>query len=188
MIALKHWLFQHITPIGSLFGLALVGVVAALGTAVDWPALVGITGIPLSVLFFVQKQRLEELTLFRDLFRDFNVRYDGLNERLADIALEESEPLTLQDRKTLVDYFNLCSEEYLYYRQGYILPEAWSAWVAGMMQYYSNPRVRAFWDQELLTGSYYGMDSRLLKQVQSKLKHSAPRVLQRVPDSLVGAR
>ncbi len=70
-------------------------------------------GAVLGFCFIVQKQKLEELRLFRDLFTDFNCRYDEMNEKLENILtgnqIEDSKL-----RKTLVDYFNLCAEEYLF--------------------------------------------------------------------------
>lgn len=35
-----------------------------------------------SALYFIQKQKLEELRLFKELFVNFNSRYDGFNESL----------------------------------------------------------------------------------------------------------
>lgn len=40
---------------------------------------------------------------------------------------EENEGVQLgqEDAATLYRYFNLCAEEYLYYKRGYIYPEVW---------------------------------------------------------------
>ena len=59
---------------------------------------------------------------------------------------------------TLNDYFNLCGEEYLFYRRGYIYPEVWKSWVAGMKIYYANERIKKLWAQELSNQSYYGLN------------------------------
>lgn len=42
----------------------------------------------LSLIFLVQKQRLEELRLFKELFAGFNARYDRMNGQLMRIATE----------------------------------------------------------------------------------------------------
>jgi hypothetical protein len=57
----------------------------------------------------------------------------------------------------LFDYFNLCGEEYLFYSQGYVYPEVWKAWFNGMEFFRPNPRIRQLWNEELKTGSYYGL-------------------------------
>ena len=64
-------------------------------------------------------------------------------------------PVTLEKR--LVDYFNLCAEEFLYYQRGYIYPTVWQAWCRGMFQYLRIKAVRELWESEVKTGSYYGL-------------------------------
>ena len=110
-----------------------------------------------SFSYFFQKQKLEEISLFRSLFDKFNERYNQMNERLNKIlVLEQNSSLSLNDVILLYDYFNLCAEEYLYYRLGYILPEVWQSWYNGMLIYYGCPHIRALWDKELKANSYYG--------------------------------
>jgi len=88
------------------------------------PIIVSLTGIYLSLLFFFQKQRLEELRVFKELFTEFNSRYDRLNDKLVDIANGQLKDDEI--KKTLDDYFNLCSEEYLFYTKGLIVGDYWS--------------------------------------------------------------
>jgi len=86
-----------------------------------------------------------------------------MNKKLARLKIPKSPtaepepPLTSEEELALVDYFNLCAEEYLFHRRGYIDPDAWSAWTAGMRDVFSSDRVRAFWDKEAGTNSYYGL-------------------------------
>ena len=124
----------------------------------DWGISTAVLGTILSSIYFVQKQRLEELKVFTELFRDFNRRYDSMNERLNHLASAQAGALDSADQDCLYDYFNLCGEEYLYYRTGYIVPVAWEAWKKGMEAYRaSDSRVRKLWDEELMSGSYYGL-------------------------------
>ena len=69
----------------------------------------------LSVAYFLQKQKLEEMRLFRELFKECNGRYDSMNECLAVIAQKGDIELSCEDRVKVVDYLNLCGEEYLYF-------------------------------------------------------------------------
>lgn len=122
----------------------------------DWGLPITVAGTGLSLIYFAQKQRLEELHLFNALFKDFNERYDCLNDDLTKIACENEETSLDKDSKeVLVKYFNLCGEEYLYYSLGYIYPQVWNAWKKGMCYYASNKRIQDFWEEELSTGSYY---------------------------------
>ena len=88
--------------------------------------------------YFVQQQKLAEIRLFKELFTEFNRRYDTLNGDLYDIrtgirAIDEAA------RKTLIDYFNLCSEEFLFYQEGYIHPIVWRSWCRGTLWYLTAP-------------------------------------------------
>ena len=67
------------------------------------------------------------------------------------------ESLTNPEVEILFNYFNLCGEEYLYYKRGFIYPEVWQAWKNGMRLFRKNPRIKNLWDADLETGSYYGL-------------------------------
>jgi hypothetical protein len=108
--------------------------------------------------FGIQKQILEELKLFKNLFEQFNARYDAMNDAINLIYQRPSGDLLDEDEiKTLSKYFNLCGEEYLYYKKGFISEEVWLAWSNGMKYYRQNPRIQKIWDQEIESDSYYGL-------------------------------
>jgi hypothetical protein len=124
----------------------------------DWPvALTLVVGL-FTFAYTVQKQGLEESKLFRDLFGEFNRRYDKVDPKLNQILWEDDQksPLTAGQKDTLNRYFNLCAEEYLYFRKGYIDPRVWDAWIKGMKIYCQNMRIRDFWSAELQNDAYYG--------------------------------
>jgi hypothetical protein len=129
-------------------------------------------GVILSSIYFIQKQKLEELRLFSNLFDDFNSRYDALNEDLESfINDEEVQTLTKEELKnkpkyydTLIDYFNLCAEEYFYYSEGYIYPEVWDSWKNGMKYYCDESSIlEELWKEELKQDSYYGFSLDMIK-------------------------
>lgn len=126
----------------------------------DWKILISIIGGLFSAIYFIQKQQLDEAKLFKDLFVEFSRRYDTLNEKLNAVIREDNanKDLEVDEINTLYDYFNLCGEEYLFYRKGYIYPEVWRTWVRGMKSFYDNERIQKIWVKELSTGSYYGLD------------------------------
>ena len=71
----------------------------------------------------------------------------------------------------IVDYFNLCAEEYMFYKLGYIREEAWQAWLEGMRHYYDNPQIRELWDDELKQDSYYGFPKEQLRRKPTSKHH-----------------
>jgi hypothetical protein len=155
VIHLKFWFFAHYWW---LIGLAVVGATALLvHLAEPISSFATAIGALLSIVYFVQKQRLEELRLFRDIFKECNTRYDGMNDSLARVCEVNDARLTPEEAALLIDYFNLCGEEYLYYRQGYIPPAVWEAWHLGMQIVISSPRINDLWRAEASTGSYYGL-------------------------------
>lgn len=135
----------------------------------DWKLFLPVMGGAFSLVYVIEKQQLEEAKLFKELFVQFNERYDELNEDLN--RIKANGQISPNDRDTLNDYFNLCGEEYLFYRQGYIYPEVWKSWVLGMKMFYDSEAIRPIWLGELKSGSYYGLDvEREVKRI-----HSAPQ-------------
>ena len=130
---------------------------------VDITIVVSVLTLVFSFTFFIQKQRLEEIKLFTDLFREFNERYSNLNDDLNRIVTKKSaDKLPDGDKNILFDYFNLCAEELFYFKRGFIPVEVWESWVNGMKEYYKNILIRSIWDNELKQGSYYGFDTNIL--------------------------
>lgn len=158
----KHRIFKH-------FGWVVIGVVV-LGLAVivvvnkwfesDWQFRWAIIGSCVSAIYLLQCYRLHEMGLFSGLFRDFNTRYDTLNEDLNRIIseTEKCRVLNKDDRDILYNYFNLCGEEYLYYAEGYILPDVWKVWHEGMKYFFSDERINSLWKEEKKPNSYYGFE------------------------------
>ncbi len=124
---------------------------------VDWKVLLTVIGGFFSFFYFIQKQELDEAKFINELLVQFNARYDCMNEKLNKI-IKENKPLNDDDTNKLFDYFNLCGEEYLFYRRGYIYPEVWRSWVAGMKYFYKDERIRKLWVEELNSESYYGLN------------------------------
>jgi hypothetical protein len=153
----RHWVFRHYLWIAVALLVLCFGLVLRLQlrSFEQWSP---ILGVPFAFVFVMQKQKAQELELFRNLFSTFNARYDNMNEQLNSISRRPSvEELKDHEITTLFNYFNLCGEEYLYYSQGYIYPEVWKAWHNGMMIFRENPRIQKLWDEELKTDSYYGL-------------------------------
>ncbi len=123
-----------------------------------WQMTLTLVGASAAFIYFLYSQHLEETRMFRELFVTFNERYDKLNERLNKLVMQpEPRSLTPEDTRLLYDYFNLCAEEYYFYRLGYIPEEVWTAWRMGMQIFLATSCVRELLTAELATGSYYGL-------------------------------
>ena len=111
-------------------------------------------------VYFVQKQKLQEMMLFKDLFTEYNYRYESLNQELHRIISTASgKALAKADKNFLEEYFNLCGEEYFYYTEGIVPPQVWKEWKNGMRIFFQDDRVRKQWELEKGTDSYYGLHS-----------------------------
>jgi hypothetical protein len=156
---MKRLLFKFYAPIILVgFTILTLWFVLSFKTKEDISLFVTVASGLIGFFYFIQKQQLEELELFKELFTEFNARYDKLNDSLNRIALEEPrKPLTEEEKATLNDYFNLCAEEFLFYRRGYIYDEVWRAWSNGMSFYVAHRRIGDKWKEEEKTDSYYGL-------------------------------
>jgi hypothetical protein len=127
--------------------------------------LVPVTGAVAGFVYFLYSQQLQQTRLFLELFRAFNERYDRLNDKLNVIVSQAPSPMfSAEQKQVLFDYFNLCAEEWMYFRAGYIDPDAWEAWRRGMKFFLSSPGVRKLWVEELKGGSYYGFSIEIVEQ------------------------
>lgn len=155
MQKVRYFLFQfYWVP---LLFLLLGGEFYLFYTDQDIEKHVALLGSILPIFYFVQKQKLDELHVFLEIFESANDKYKKLGNKLeAIVSKANDEPLDESEREVLIAYFNLCAEEYLYFRQGYIFPHVWDSWENAMRLIFSNPRVSALWESESKTHSYYG--------------------------------
>lgn len=142
--------------------------IVAFGAAVPWmywlfpKGLAGEGPLPLLSAFgaaiaFLYIQHLQETQFFRELFTHFNERFDKLNNSLNAIASKApGAELNENERDTLRDYFNLCAEEYVFFKAGYVDRSVWLTWCSGMARMAKNEALRALWREELDSELYYG--------------------------------
>lgn len=116
----------------------------------------------ISFFYFIQKHQLDELNLFKELFTEFNIRYDRMNENLNELVSRKPNKLEDKDKDLLNNYFNLCSEEYLYYKKGYIYEEVWKAWRNGMQSFFNIEVIKKYWLDEEKSNSYYGLTYKII--------------------------
>jgi hypothetical protein len=116
-------------------------------------AIGGVAGLT----YFLYRQHLDETKLFKELFVEFNSRYDALSDGLNVILFGPTEGLLSADeREQLFGFFNLCAEEFFFYKAGYIDQHVWESWYRGMGVFFKHPRILALWEQDCKADSYYG--------------------------------
>jgi hypothetical protein len=138
-------------------GAAAVVVCAAIPPLRTREWTIGLLGVVAGIGYFLFQQHLNESKFFAELFEKFNARYDGMSEKLQ--GLRESEnPLAPTEKLLVIKYFNLCAEEFLFYRAGYIDETVWQAWCRGMAHYGEDSRFADIWRDEGGAELYYGFE------------------------------
>lgn len=109
----------------------------------------------------ILRQAMDDDKVFKELFISFNARYTNQTNELLNKLKQGQDQLTNDsDVFIIIDYFNLCSEEYLWYKKGRIPFQVWKAWEAGIIVNLSIPIVREIFNSETKNEnqrtSYYG--------------------------------
>ncbi len=111
-----------------------------------------------------QQNKLNGDNTEKELFRDFNIRYSNLNNKLnelksADMKVITEDPL-LYD--AAMEFFNLCAEEYYWKKKNRISEEIWKSWHRGMNSWLQQaPVLCELWENEITFSgpeSYYIKD------------------------------
>ncbi|OJY92116.1 MAG: hypothetical protein BGP13_08085 [Sphingobacteriales bacterium 40-81] len=111
--------------------------------------------------------KLKMIKMFKELFIAFNQRYDErfnniLNDIDAKTQLQEAYILTESEKNLVVDYLNLCAEEYLWYKKQRIDKSAWLSWENGMIYYLKIRPIKEIVEREKKQkDSYYGLFDKL---------------------------
>lgn len=101
-----------------------------------WELILSVVGVGITLAFGVSQSKLANDRMFKELFTEFNQRYNNLNDDLQRITLEGE--LNHSDSLKIIDYFNLCAEEYMWFRKSRISCEVWDSWVNGIASYKKN--------------------------------------------------
>ena len=127
-------------------------------------AILGLSVLGSTIIFNRSQSKIAKHRLQKDLFGEFNRRYDALNGHLEKITKYDSLE-HLMDKKPnkypflrnkLNDYFNLCAEEYYWYKNGRIDKDLWQSWEVGMNAWYNNHAIiREAWKEEYDSFGYH---------------------------------
>ena len=158
--------FTWIAVLGSVLGSALILLLPAPFSSTQI-VLAWVGGI-WAWSYANQQRHAEDAKFMRELVKDFSERYDKMNGPLAAaVASGTPSQFTSAERELFIDYFNLCADEWLYYRKGYVDEEVWASWRSGMEQYSKHEKVITLWREEAKTNSYYGLEFPTTSQIKS---------------------
>ncbi|MEO8634653.1 MAG: hypothetical protein ABI587_05175 [Gemmatimonadales bacterium] len=170
---MKHLIFRSFPILAMLVLVMGIGVINTLVPEAPGPYLGGLIAGVLGFCYFIQQQKLAETHLFKQLFTEFNARYDTMNDQLARIP--PNDKLSPDEENRLIDYLNLCAEEYLFQQQGYILPEVWQTWCRGMLSLFENNAIGDFVQPHLASEAYYGLTLDIIRK-GAELPVARPRI------------
>lgn len=124
-----------------------------------------------SLYFGALKHQISNDELFHKLFVSFNERYDDkLNDLLNEIKLHPLKELDDKETNLVIDYFNLCAEEYLWYKKGRLPKDIWKAWKAGIIENMKITQVHSLYQKEMKSPnqrkSYYGLEKELEEELE----------------------
>jgi hypothetical protein len=142
-----------------------------LGNRFEILAAIIATGISLSL--GIRQYNGENDRIFKDLFTEFNRKYDEkFNDRFNSIIANSSKvsdyQLSPKDELLIIDYLNLCSEEYLWYQKNRIPLKVWNAWESAMIYFLNNPHInKVVLTQKGQELSYYGLFEKIGKKIQN---------------------
>lgn len=116
--------------------------------------LIGLFVAWISYRYNINSSKMEHDRLSKELFKEFNKRYDKINNSLHKISKECKNLKDLEKNPKLEsklnDFFNLCAEEYFWYKKGRIDKNVWSAWEDGMNDWYNDVEaISEAWEAEI---------------------------------------
>ena len=110
-----------------------------------------------SILSFLSYKK-GKAELFFQLFTNYNEKYSKLNDKLYLIIEKEATLKVNQiqissfkkdEINSIMDYLNLCSEEYLWREKGFIDKNVWESWQNGIQWWYNHSiLIQLIWKEE----------------------------------------
>lgn len=126
--------------------------------------ILGLAGVIVTIIFAISNTRRENDKLSKELFTEFNKRYGELNEYLEEaIKADDIANLSSKTKDKVIDYFNLCAEEFYWRKKRRIDKLVWDSWSVGMNYWYNHKSgvIKELWEQE--TNDRGGLKSYYIK-------------------------
>ncbi|MEO3408151.1 hypothetical protein AAFN85_29825 [Mucilaginibacter sp. CAU 1740] len=150
----------------------LVSIISYRVFCITDTVLIGIIGSIATIYLSVIKLKVDGDNLFNELFKTFNERYDQRFNDLINKQRIESKALEKEDKIVIIDYFNLCAEEYLWFTKKRIPEDVWYAWKIGIDRNLEILEINKLWHQEMKgdgAKSYYRITDAIKAQEMDTL-------------------
>ncbi|WP_143102416.1 hypothetical protein [Lutibacter maritimus] len=130
------------------------------------PLFISVIAIWLTTRYQNHSKKMETDRMLKELFAEFNERYDKINNKLdviSKLSVEQwnelSQTKQSENEGVIVDFFNICAEEYYWHKEGRINGNIWTSWEKGMNDIYNRSEIiQNIWEQECQNSgfqSYY---------------------------------
>jgi len=153
-------IYRILPATGALLCVSLVFLLNCYHTLSD-QALLGLVASIVAIYFGILKQQIESDKLFKELFESFNEKYDISYNDIFNRLRDGAKILSSEDRLKVIDYFNFCAEEYLWYKKGRVPLDVWKAWKRGILYNINIPLIKQLYLKEVASAevkaSYYGL-------------------------------
>lgn len=125
----------------------------------------------LALYFGLLKHQISNDEMFLTIFSDFNSIYNNdFNDLLNELRTNVKWELTQKEVNLIIDYFNLCAEEYLWFKKGRLPKDIWNAWKAGIMENLQITQVYEIYKKEMRIDNnrkaYYGLEDEIQKMAE----------------------
>ncbi|MDP1763816.1 MAG: hypothetical protein Q8L07_07990 [Sediminibacterium sp.] len=128
----------------------------------------GIFASIVAIYYGYLKQKIEDDKMFKELFESFNGKYNGeTNDIFNELRRNPERKIAEMNKENveniIIDYFNLCAEEYLWYSKGRIPKKVWKAWKKGINDNIKLDQVKELYKKEIENSavSFYGLAQEL---------------------------
>ena len=97
--------------------------------------------------------------IMHDLFLHYNSKYNEIDDYLREVQ-DKDDKLIIGKNNKIIDYINLCAEEYFWFKKGLISKEIWNNWKNGIDEKLKCNKIKEVFIDECTksekTDSYYG--------------------------------
>ncbi|MHA7128633.1 hypothetical protein [Algoriphagus namhaensis] len=104
----------------------------------EFEALIAALILYFGILYNILVYKISIDKSFKELFNEFNKRFDNMNEDLNLIYNKNFLSFHGSSRTSesiIIDYLNLCAEEYYWFKKGRIDLKVWESWKKGILFY-----------------------------------------------------
>ncbi|EAZ83052.1 hypothetical protein [Algoriphagus machipongonensis] len=162
---LKRNIISFITLIAFILVLILYSI-----ERIEFNLFIGSLGTIVTIYFGLIRFQIENDKIFKELFTSFNGKYDEkFNDLINELKTDPDKTLEQGEINLIIDYFNLCAEEYLWFSKGRIPKSVWRAWKSGIIENLKIKQVMDVFEVETSTKegeiSFYGLVEELGKRV-----------------------